>query len=72
MIERLLPTLYLVGCGFILCLLCVAVYLAVAAVDNRRAARDAEAAARPHSARVGTAGQDAAAILNDRLNEEQP
>jgi len=46
MSDRLLPTLFLVSCGFILCLLCAAVYLAIAAVDNRRAAKDAEALAR--------------------------
>jgi hypothetical protein len=63
-IDRLLPTLFLVSCGFILCLLCIAVYCTIAAVDNRRAAR-------PHSARAGTEAEDAAALMTAQLPEEQ-
>jgi hypothetical protein len=70
-IDRLLPTLFLISCGFILCLLCIAVYCTIAAVDNRRAARNAERAARPHSAPAGTAAHEAAAITRARLDEEQ-
>lgn len=69
MIDRLLPTLFYAGCGFILCLLCVAVYVAVAAVDDRRAARDAERAARPHSARTGATADDAVAMAKATPHE---
>lgn len=37
--------------------------------DRRRAARAAEIAARPHSNRVGTAEQDAAAIAHQAIRE---
>ncbi|SDM76769.1 hypothetical protein [Streptomyces wuyuanensis] len=39
--------------------------------DRRDAARAAEYRARPHSARVGTAAQDAAAIARARIDKEQ-
>jgi len=38
---------------------------------RRVEARRAERAARPHSAHVGTAAEDAAAILTTRITEEQ-
>lgn len=37
----------------------------------RRAARTAERAARPHSTHVGTAAEDAAALMTTRIREEQ-
>jgi len=39
--------------------------------ERRTEARAAEQQARPHSAHVGTAAQDAAAILRDALDERQ-
>ena len=48
----------------------VAIILAAYCLRERRAeARAAERRARPHSANVGTAAQDAAAILRDALDE---
>ncbi|NUK07490.1 hypothetical protein HRW18_05565 [Streptomyces lunaelactis] len=39
---------------------------------RRANARAAERRARPHSAHVGTAAEDAAAILNTAIQEQQP
>ncbi|NUK22044.1 hypothetical protein [Streptomyces lunaelactis] len=54
----------------------VVVLMILMAIETRRerraAARAAERRARPHSAHVGTAAQDAAAILTTAIQEQRP
>lgn len=53
-------------------LLTFAGLVTVELLRDRRIARRAERRARPHSAHVGTAAQDAAAILRTALDEQEP
>jgi hypothetical protein len=58
-----------------LCLCAAFLILAVLLLSEdrrlRRQARAAEERARPHSAHVGTAAEDAAALMADRLREDE-
>jgi len=70
MIARLLcaaPGLALLAAMVVLVLLVASEERRTRRVEARRA----EHRARPHSAHVGTAAEDAAAILTTRLHEEQ-
>ncbi|MCP3817812.1 hypothetical protein NLX86_06580 [Streptomyces sp. A3M-1-3] len=70
MIARVLPTLLLTAAFLTLALLVAAVCAAHDAWQRRRDARRTERAVRPHSAHIGTAQQDAAAITHAALQEQ--
>jgi hypothetical protein len=70
-IDRLLPTLFLVGAGFILGLATAAVYAGIAAWERHRDARRAEATARPPDPDPLDAAASAAATLSARLEEQR-
>lgn len=62
MTQDLAGTLLILGAGAALMLCCAAVFALSGHWERCCAARRAERAARPHSARVGTAAADTAAI----------
>lgn len=70
MIDLEPRTLIYPGLILAACTILVVQLLAEARREDRAQARAAERAARPHSANVGSAAEDAAAILGQALEEE--